>query len=94
VNSISLCLPGHTSPIAASLGERAGVDRVESQPVKQMPHGVHREPVADRGHRNAIGHARRAWVLIELVVAELVQALDDGGGGEVGTLRCACAITR
>ena len=63
-----------------SLGERAAVDRVESEPVDQMHHGAHREPVvADRGHRDAVGRARRAWVLVELVVPELIEALDDPG---------------
>jgi len=46
------------------LGERAAVDRVEPEPVDQMHHAAHREPVvADRGHRDVAALSADAyWV--------------------------------
>jgi hypothetical protein len=67
-----------------AFGERAAVDRVEPEPVDQMHHAPHREPVvADRGHRDAVRRPRIAWIVVELVVAELIQALYDPGAGEM-----------
>jgi len=57
------------------MGERAAVERVEPEPVDQVHHGTHLESVVtDRGHGDAVGRAGSAWVVIELVVAELIQS--------------------
>src|SRR4029079_1207678 len=65
--------------------ERPGVDGVEPEAVDQPRHRAERAAVvARRADRGAIGRPLGARELVELVVAELVEALHDARRREVG----------
>jgi hypothetical protein len=64
--------------------QRPCVDRIEPEPVEESRDLADGEAVvAGSPDCNAPGRSSRAQVLLELVVAELVEALDHARGGKV-----------
>jgi hypothetical protein len=75
--------------------ERTGIDRVESESIDELHHSGDRGAVvAGRGEGDAIRRAPGTPVLFEVVVAELVEALDHSGRREPVLYDHAGAVRR